>query len=191
MLINVDQCRINAAWSGIELDQCWLIRHWEKVIGIGINARILIGIGHWSRKSWLGHVQYILYSVVFSHYDCSNLGIRPHLGNVDVVVSPPANITALALPWPMWPLTLTPVTFDHVPFDILKQNMENYTTWTRTKFPDFPWSFSRDKKSFPNLPYYYKWNKNRWLSRKINFSLTFPDAGNPDYDKSYYSIHIL
>ena len=41
----------------INSDQFWLTliaidRHWLEFIDIGINARILIGIGHWSRKSW-------------------------------------------------------------------------------------------------------------------------------------------
>ncbi len=42
MTINDDQCRINSAW-----DQCQNSdRHWSA----------LIGIGHWSRKSWDCHV---------------------------------------------------------------------------------------------------------------------------------------
>ncbi len=44
MLINTDQWRFNSAWAGIE-------RNWSELIDIGINARILIGIGHWSRES--------------------------------------------------------------------------------------------------------------------------------------------
>ncbi len=51
LIRNSDQCRsmpinaINARSSRID-------RHWSELIGIGINAGILIGVGHWSSESW-------------------------------------------------------------------------------------------------------------------------------------------
>ncbi len=51
---NTDQCRIKASCSKtlMQLLTIRIDRHWSKLTDIGINTRILIGIGHCSKESW-------------------------------------------------------------------------------------------------------------------------------------------